>query len=65
MIRPDEIRTIRTALGLTQAELAERMGLTRDAVAHWETGRGGPNGSSETLLRQFERETKRVGIPQR
>ena len=30
--------TLRTSLGLTQAQLAERLGVSRRAVAEWEEG---------------------------
>ena len=48
-----EIREIRHELGLSQAGLAQQMGLTRDAVANWVNGRNSPNGASEVLLRQL------------
>lgn len=32
----------RKTLGLTQAQLAEKVGVTRSAVAMWETGAGNP-----------------------
>ena len=35
---PDEFRATRKAAGLTQLELAERMGVTMRAVQHWEGG---------------------------
>lgn len=35
----NQLRALRSKLGLTQAGLAERLGVTRDAVASWETGR--------------------------
>ena len=34
----DEFRATRKASGLTQGELAERMGVTLRAVQHWEGG---------------------------
>ena len=37
------IKTIREAKGLTQAELAERIGVTGKAVSKWETGKGLPD----------------------
>lgn len=52
-ITPDEIRKIRSDLSFTQSELAEQMGLTRDAIAQWETGRCSPRGPAEILLRQM------------
>ena len=50
----DEIRALRKRLDLTQAELAGRIGLTREAVTQWETGRARPNGPARILLRQLE-----------
>lgn len=37
------IKTIRESKGLTQAELAERIGVTPKAVSKWETGKGLPD----------------------
>jgi len=53
MITPDEIRGIRKRAELTQTELAERLGVTRDAVASWEIGRARPRGPAEILIRQL------------
>lgn len=53
-IQPDEIREIRRLLKLSQTELADRLGLTRDAVASWEIGRSKPHPSAELLLRQLQ-----------
>lgn len=40
------IRAARERQGLTQAALAARVGVTRSAVAQWETGRSGQVGSN-------------------
>lgn len=40
------IRAARELQGLTQAALAERVGVTRSAVAQWETGRAGQVGGN-------------------
>lgn len=37
-----QIKKMRLAAGMTQAELAEGIGVTRSAVALWETGRKYP-----------------------
>jgi transcriptional regulator with XRE-family HTH domain len=50
MIRPDLIRRVRRALRLSQAGLAEYLGLTPSAVAHWEAGSRRP---SSAVLRQL------------
>jgi len=52
-ISADEIRDLRKHLGLTQTDLAERLNITRDAVANWENERNSPSGPSELLLRQL------------
>lgn len=39
----EKIRAGRTAAGLTQAQLAERVHVSRQAVTKWETGRGTPD----------------------
>jgi transcriptional regulator with XRE-family HTH domain len=36
-----KIRELRKSIGLTQAQLAEKMGVLREAVARWETGSRG------------------------
>ena len=45
MSTPEEIgtriRTVRRERGLTQDELADQVGVSRSAVAQWETGRAG------------------------
>lgn len=46
---PSAIRDIRQALGLTQAEFAEKFGFTRQQVIALENGRANPN--LETLAR--------------
>lgn len=33
-----QIRTLREALGLTQAEFAKRVGVSKQALSKWETG---------------------------
>ena len=37
------IGMLRRQMGLTQAELAERIGVTDKAVSRWETGKGFPD----------------------
>ena len=49
----ERIRSARAALGITQAGLAEAVGVTRSAVAQWETGRSGQVGSTLTRLAEI------------
>ena len=47
---PEQRRAIRQAAGLSQVEVAEAVGVTRQAVAHWEAGTRTPKG---TLLERY------------
>ena len=38
IVTPQEAKYLRRHLGLTQERLAERMGVARETLAHWETG---------------------------
>ena len=55
-IRAFEIRAIRERLGMTQQEFADRIHVTREAVAQWETDRCKPGGPAEFLIRQLNAE---------
>lgn len=46
----ERIKQLRKALGLTQQEFAERVGIKRNAVANYETGRNEPIGSVVNLI---------------
>ena len=52
----EELRRRRTALKLTQAGLAERLDITRQAVYAWERGINPVPGWMEFVLRWFEHE---------
>ncbi len=46
----DSIRTLRRHLGLTQRELADRLGTRQQTISEWEIGLYKPRGASSTLL---------------
>ena len=46
----ERIQTLRRHLGLTQRELAERLGTRQQTISEWETGMYQPRGTSATLL---------------
>jgi DNA-binding transcriptional regulator YiaG len=50
-LRPKEVRFLRELLGMTQAALAERLGVTRVTVARWETAEGDVGTVSSLALR--------------
>ncbi len=55
-ITSEEIRQLRRDLDLTQDDLADRLGVRRGAVGHWETGRSKPGGPAQQLLRLYQAE---------
>jgi DNA-binding transcriptional regulator YiaG len=44
------IQALRTHMGLTQQELADRLGTRQQTISEWETGMYQPRGTSATLL---------------
>ena len=44
------VRSLRRHLGLTQAEMADELGVRQQTVSDWETGAYQPRGASRTLL---------------
>jgi type I restriction enzyme M protein len=56
---PRQIRKIRTALELTQQQLADRIGSQRPTVARWETGVNRPQGANLKALKQMAEKMKR------
>ncbi len=57
---PEQVRELRTRLGLSQAQFAQRFGLTLDTVQQYEQGRRRPSGPASTLLRVIEAEPEAV-----
>lgn len=58
---PGYVRTLREALGLTQAELAERIGVDKMTVARWEWGKLRPRRSAAAALDKLRRDAGRRG----
>jgi len=46
----ERIQPLRCHLGLTQRELAERLGTRQQTISEWEPGMYKPRGASATLL---------------
>lgn len=46
----ESIKALRHHLGLTQRELADRLGTRQQTISEWETGMYQPRGASSTLL---------------
>lgn len=48
---------LREQLGVTQAELAERIGTRQQTISEWETGASSPRRMSQRLLRMVAEES--------
>lgn len=61
----EAVRELRTALGLTQSEFAERVGTRQQTISEWETGASTPRRMSQRLLRLVAEESGRydAGAP--
>ncbi len=53
LLTPDEIRAARTALGLSEKDLADRLGVAEAAIARWETESQIQSRAMDNLLRVF------------
>lgn len=54
-----EVRKIRTKLGLTQTELADRLGVTQAAVSMWEDGKRVCRGPAAKMLKALSDASKK------
>ena len=52
------VQALRQHLGLTQRELADRLGTRQQTISEWETGMYKPRGTSATLLLIIAEQTK-------
>lgn len=59
---PGMVRSLREALGLTQAELGERLGVSNITVYRWEAGRVEPNARAVKQLETLRRDAGRRGV---
>jgi len=48
--QPADVQRLRASLGLSQAELAERVGTRQQTISEWETGTRTPRRMSRRLL---------------
>lgn len=55
-----EVKRIRAQLGLTQAELAQKLGVARASVARWESGLMGIRETAARLLKLLAKGDDRV-----
>jgi len=55
-----DVKSIRTALGMTQQEFAGRFGFSINTLRHWEQGKRQPEGPARAYLRVIQRQPKVV-----
>ncbi len=51
-MRPNEIKALRERLGLTQARMAQRVGVTEGTICRWECGESEPSPLAEAKLQE-------------
>ena len=49
----DRIQTLRKSKGISQEELADKVGVSRQAVSKWESGQSAPDIEKIILLSEF------------
>lgn len=54
---PDAVQRLRAGLGLSQAQLAARVGTRQQTISEWETGARTPRRMSRRLLRLVAEES--------
>ena len=59
------LRALRASLGLTQSEFADRLGVSRSAVAGYETGRPLPEEVARKLEKEFQQQLPKLPEPDR
>jgi putative zinc finger/helix-turn-helix YgiT family protein len=53
LLQPDEIRSQRESLGLTQTKLAERLGVAQETISRWESGLVIQSRANDNLMRLY------------
>jgi putative transcriptional regulator len=54
-MRSDEVKAIRTSLGLNQQDFATRLNVSMRAVSRWETGKAKPSRLATEKLEKFQK----------
>lgn len=63
-LKPDEIKKLRIDANMTQAGLADVLGMSVKAVEAWESGRNTPSGAADKLLKTIKKHPNMIGIIQ-
>ena len=66
---PERVKILRNSLGLTQTELAERLGVTYVTISRWENGQARPNRLAikalTSLVASSSRGTAEIRVPEK
>lgn len=54
-IEPNEVVQARQTIGLSQAQFAEALNISKRTLQEWEQGRRSPSGAAQTLIRIAKR----------
>lgn len=54
-VEPNEVSQARQSAGLSQAEFAEVLGISKRTLQEWEQGRRSPSGAAKALIRIVKR----------
>ena len=52
------VQALRCHLGLTQSQMADKLGTRQQTISEWETGMYTPRGTSSTLLTMISEQAK-------
>jgi DNA-binding transcriptional regulator YiaG len=64
-VTPKQIKALRSALGLTQEELAAMIGAYQETVARWESGANKPKGAYLKALKGLAEKARHEGTKRR
>jgi len=59
-VEPNEVVQARQSTGLSQAQFAEALSISKRTLQEWEQGRRSPSGAAQTLIRIAKRHPKVV-----
>jgi len=64
-MKPDEIKKIREPLGFTQKEFAQKLGVTKLTISHWERGFRSPSSLAVKAMLMLEEIEKKKTFKRR
>lgn len=59
---PGFIVSLREAMGMTQEQFGEKLGVSKMTVSRWERGRMRPSDAAANAIRELQEETRRRGV---